>query len=112
MLRFCSAFSCNSTYGHDKVLFHSFPRDPKIAARWVAAAKREHFKPTKASVLCSRHFRDSDNVRSESFMWSLGLSSTKLARLNSDAVHSIFSRKSNAALPPRLAFPKRRKNLK
>ncbi|XP_037504953.1 23 kDa integral membrane protein [Rhipicephalus sanguineus] len=44
-----------------------------MAAKWVTGDKRKDLKPTRASVLCSKHFRDSDDVQSPSLMQSLGL---------------------------------------
>nr|XP_037268765.1 52 kDa repressor of the inhibitor of the protein kinase-like isoform X2 [Rhipicephalus microplus] len=108
MPNYCAAHGCRSTYGRDDVAFHKFPRDKKMAAKWVAAFKRKGFKPTRASVLCSKHFRDSDYVRSPALTRSLGLM-TRCARLNSDAVPSVFPHLRGPSPPPRPAFVKRRK---
>ncbi|KAH7976524.1 hypothetical protein HPB52_015801 [Rhipicephalus sanguineus] len=108
MPNYCVAYGCRSTYGRDEVAFHKFPRDQKMAAKWVSAVKRKCFKPTRSSVLCSKHFRDSDYVRSPSLTQSLGLT-IKCVRLNSDAVPSVFPHLRGPSPPPRLAFAKRRK---
>ncbi|KAF4529837.1 hypothetical protein B566_EDAN017934 [Ephemera danica] len=36
-----------------------FPKDAEIRAKWTAALRRDNFKPTNGSTLCSKHF-DSD----------------------------------------------------
>lgn len=50
----------NSTielYGYYLVLFCRFPlARPIICGKWVAALRRNNFKPTKYSNICSQHF--------------------------------------------------------
>ncbi|KAH7982436.1 hypothetical protein HPB52_005052 [Rhipicephalus sanguineus] len=89
MPQYCAAYGCCNTFGLDEVDFHKFPRDQKVAAKWVTGVKRKDFKLTRASVLCSKHFHDSDYVLSPSLMQSLGLT-IKSMRVNSDAVPSVF----------------------
>ncbi|KAH7984899.1 hypothetical protein HPB52_024461 [Rhipicephalus sanguineus] len=89
MPQYCAAYGCCNTFGLDEVDFHKFPRDQKMAAKWVTGVKRKDFKPTRASVLCSKHFHDSDYVLSPSLMQSLGLT-IKSMGVNSDAVPSVF----------------------
>ncbi|XP_064479145.1 uncharacterized protein LOC135392359 [Ornithodoros turicata] len=46
-----------------KVSFHRFPRQEELYKKWVIAIKRDegrHFKITKSTVVCSRHFRECD----------------------------------------------------
>lgn len=63
----CVAFGCTNRRGSKPHLsFHHFPNDSGLCARWVQAVKREHFKPTANSVLCSEHFD------SKSYFTSLG----------------------------------------
>lgn len=108
MPTFCVAFGCTSTPGRDEVAFHKFPQDRDIAAKWVAAIQREDFEPTNASVVCSKHFRDSDYTRSPSLTKSLGVP-VKRARLNRGAVPSVFSYNTRVSPPPRPAYAKRRR---
>lgn len=108
MPTFCVAFGCTSTSGRDEVAFHKFPQDRDIAAKWVAAIQREDFEPTNASVVCSKHFRDSDYTRSPSLTKSLGVP-VKRARLNRGAVPSVFSYNTRVSPPPRPAYAKRRR---
>ncbi|KAH7961647.1 hypothetical protein HPB52_011002 [Rhipicephalus sanguineus] len=89
MPQFCAAYSCCNTFGRDEVDLHKFPLDHKMAAKWVTGVTRKDFKPTRASVLCSKHFRVSDYVRSPSLMQSLGLT-IKSMRVSSDAVPYVF----------------------
>lgn len=46
------------------LFFFSFPRDPLRCGKWIAAVARERaeefFKPTQGSVICSKHFLESD----------------------------------------------------
>ncbi|KAH7955945.1 hypothetical protein HPB52_005263 [Rhipicephalus sanguineus] len=85
MPQYCAAYVCCNTFGRDEIDLHKFPRDQKMAAKWVTGVKRKDFKPTRGSVLCSKHFHDSDYVRSPSLMQSLGLTIK-----NSDAIPSVF----------------------
>lgn len=44
-------------YGYYLVLFCRFPlARPIICGKWVAALRRNNFKPTKYSNICSQHF--------------------------------------------------------
>ncbi|KAM9323657.1 THAP domain-containing protein 1 [Pholidichthys leucotaenia] len=58
MVQTCSAYGCKNRYHKDKdVSFHKFPlARPDICVKWVAAMRRNNFKPTKYSNICSQHF--------------------------------------------------------
>ncbi|QQP39506.1 Putative LOC101234561, partial [Caligus rogercresseyi] len=51
--------------GHDdqkdpNISQHYFPADPDLRQAWKLAIRREHFEPSKNSVICSLHFLPSD----------------------------------------------------
>ncbi|XP_061603727.1 THAP domain-containing protein 1 isoform X4 [Phyllopteryx taeniolatus] len=58
MVQTCSAYGCKNRYHKDKeISFHKFPlARPDICDKWVAAMRRNNFKPTKYSNICSQHF--------------------------------------------------------
>uniref|UniRef100_A0A1A8FYN8 THAP domain-containing protein 1 n=2 Tax=Nothobranchius korthausae TaxID=1143690 RepID=A0A1A8FYN8_9TELE len=58
MVQTCSAYGCKNRYHKDKdVSFHKFPlARPDVCGKWVAAMRRNNFKPTKYSNICSQHF--------------------------------------------------------
>lgn len=58
MVQTCSAYGCKNRYNKDKdISFHKFPlARPNICVKWVAAMRRNNFKPTKYSNICSQHF--------------------------------------------------------
>ncbi|XP_048874704.1 THAP domain-containing protein 1 isoform X1 [Brienomyrus brachyistius] len=58
MVQSCSAYGCKNRYHKDKnISFHKFPlARPDICGKWVAAMRRNNFKPTKYSNICSQHF--------------------------------------------------------
>lgn len=61
MVQSCSAFGCSSkSIGGCNIKFHRFPKDPVLQRKWVNATKRKNFKPSKTSVLCQKHFLESD----------------------------------------------------
>ena len=64
-------------------LFHRFPdriKDEERWRKWVNATKRKNFEPSKSTLLCSAHFKESDYY----------CTITGSYRLKSDAVPSIF----------------------
>ncbi len=63
------------------VLFRFPFRNEKLCQKWVNALKRKNFTPTRASLVCSDHFREEDYVS------KIGL---KKRRLKPNAVPSIF----------------------
>lgn len=58
MVQTCSAYGCKNRYHKDKdISFHKFPLGrPDICHKWVLAMRRDNFRPTKYSNLCSQHF--------------------------------------------------------
>lgn len=58
MVQTCSAYGCKNRYHKDRdVSFHKFPLTrPDVCSKWVAAMRRNNFKPTKYSNICSQHF--------------------------------------------------------
>ncbi|XP_023210091.1 THAP domain-containing protein 4-like [Centruroides sculpturatus] len=80
----CSAYGCTNRFvKHSGIHFYRFPlKKPDLLKKWVTAVRRENFKPTKSSSLCSEHFKDTDfKLRPGAF--------TK--KLKEDAVPSMFS---------------------
>ncbi|XP_072391359.1 THAP domain-containing protein 1 A-like [Diabrotica undecimpunctata] len=71
----CSQRSCSSRSNIDKkssgISFHRFPKDPERRDIWIKFVNRGKWKPTKYSVLCSKHFLEKDIDRTS-------LSSTRL----------------------------------
>ncbi|XP_065218821.1 peroxynitrite isomerase THAP4-like isoform X2 [Planococcus citri] len=80
----CSAYACSNKWSRDSPIhFHKFPfRSRSLCEKWVRALKRKDFVPTKASLVCSDHFRDDDYVE------RAGLTKRMLKK---DAVPSIFN---------------------
>ncbi|XP_068609186.1 THAP domain-containing protein 1 [Brachionichthys hirsutus] len=66
MVQTCSAYGCKNRYHKDRnISFHKFPlARPDVCAKWVAAMRRNNFKPTKYSNICSQHFTK-DRFKSE-----------------------------------------------
>ncbi|CAG9764501.1 unnamed protein product [Ceutorhynchus assimilis] len=84
MVNFCSAYGCSNEYNPLKpISFFSFPfKRPEILDGWIKAIRRENWKPSMSSRLCSEHFVPSD------FLERLG-SIKKVLKPN--AIPSIFS---------------------
>uniref|UniRef100_UPI003AAFDDAA THAP domain-containing protein 1 n=1 Tax=Centroberyx gerrardi TaxID=166262 RepID=UPI003AAFDDAA len=58
MVQSCSAYGCKNRYHKDRnISFHKFPlARPDVCGKWIAAMRRNNFKPTKYSNICSQHF--------------------------------------------------------
>ncbi|XP_063391511.1 uncharacterized protein LOC134677023 isoform X2 [Cydia fagiglandana] len=57
----CVIINCNSpaianTQRQGHISYHSFPHDPVIKEKWIAATGRKDWFPTKHSTICSIHF--------------------------------------------------------
>ncbi|KAL5016900.1 hypothetical protein ScPMuIL_006489 [Solemya velum] len=39
---------------------HAFPRNEKWKKQWIDAIKRDKWKPTAHSIVCQKHFKESD----------------------------------------------------
>jgi len=99
MVKSCAAYGCTSRCTPDsKLHFHKFPlKNPELNNSWVIAVKRENFKPTNNSYLCSKHFAENDYVHS---------SADLNPRLKFKAVPSIFDFPDHLKkLPPKTRKP-------
>ena len=83
MVKSCSAYGCTSRCTPDsKLHFHKFPlKNLELNKSWVIAVKRDKFKPTNNSYLCSKHFDENAYVHSKEDLHP---------RLKFNAVPSIF----------------------
>jgi hypothetical protein len=73
---------------------HQFPTDEAMLGRWLRAIPRKDWTPSKNTVICSLHFRDSDFAsRRADSNTSRGLQRQDLARkiIKADAVPTVFS---------------------
>lgn len=71
---------CDINY---RKMFFRFPfKRPEILQLWVKAIRRENWKPTKSSKLCSNHFISSDFIPRQM---------SKMKLLKPDAVPSVFN---------------------
>ncbi|XP_063631406.1 uncharacterized protein LOC134802695 isoform X2 [Cydia splendana] len=57
----CVIINCNSptiasTQRQGHISYHSFPHDPVLKEKWIAATGRKDWFPTKHSTICSIHF--------------------------------------------------------
>ncbi|CAN8016889.1 unnamed protein product [Ixodes persulcatus] len=101
---FCCAVGCHNDRGAKKdVTFHVFPRDLQRRARWIAAVRRAHWVPTKASRLCSVHFTNESYELSSRLSKEFGLGQ-RAPRLKPDAVPTIFNYVVAPPAPLRGAF--------
>lgn len=57
MVLTCVAFGCKSRKNTDPLLsFYRFPADSERCKKWEVAVRREGWKSSKNSRLCSTHF--------------------------------------------------------
>ena len=79
-----------------KASVHKFPlKDAFLMRAWLRAISRDNFEPNEKSVVCSRHFNESDFVtestdKKKSRRSKRETLSNKRRRLKSGAVPSIF----------------------
>ena len=81
----CSVFGCTTKDGCEWSL-HKYPKSALVRSAWIAAAGRNYFKPTKCSVICSRHFSSSAFTMDPELAMQCGF---KRATLRPDAVPTI-----------------------
>ena len=57
MVKSCCAVGCTNRYTKDCGLrFYRFPSDVDRRSKWLAAMKRDNWKPNEHSWVCSAHF--------------------------------------------------------
>ncbi|KAK2587682.1 hypothetical protein KPH14_003799 [Odynerus spinipes] len=96
----CSVYGCSNRFSKEKkIQFFTFPfKDEHRLAAWVTAVHRKDWKPSKASRICSAHFRPQDFLHRPSTAWY-----PYIRRLKHDAIPSVFSN-----FPERLGYKKTR----
>ena len=60
----CSVHNCTYNSSKEEGKYQSFPlpQDPDLKTKWVHSLKRAHFKPTKSTCICTRHFFEEDFI--------------------------------------------------
>lgn len=108
----CAAVGCgNTTARNPELRFHAFPKNEQTKKKWIEAVRRMDYgmpwTPHARSMLCSAHFTPDSYHQNLRIVQDVGLS-TKFARLNFDAVPTIFP--EQPSLPEEWApFAKRRR---
>jgi hypothetical protein len=98
MPRLCCVPLCKSNYKstlkqEDLQTTFSFPNENQLRKKWLRAINRENFVVTKNSVVCCKHFDESEIQRFESFKDKEGVlrqCPLKRPKLNEGAVPHIF----------------------
>uniref|UniRef100_A0A0K2UVC2 THAP domaincontaining protein 6like [Xiphosphorus maculatus] n=1 Tax=Lepeophtheirus salmonis TaxID=72036 RepID=A0A0K2UVC2_LEPSM len=54
---------CELSRNKVKISFFPFPKNPALLKRWIVNCRRQDWKPTKWSRICSKHFKDSDIIK-------------------------------------------------
>lgn len=105
----CAAVGCSNRSTDGSLRFHHFPGENRkhMRERWIAAVNRKDFVPTRYTVLCSKHFTADCYERNVDLLGDFGLS-VKSARLNKNAVPTIFARRRPAPKKTKGAVPKKR----
>ncbi|GCC29250.1 hypothetical protein chiPu_0007688 [Chiloscyllium punctatum] len=76
----CAAYGCTAVYRKNtNTSFHRFPSNPWRRTEWIRLVRRENFKPSKHTFLCSKHFEQTCFDRTG-----------QTRRLREDAVPTIF----------------------
>ena len=69
MVKHCSSYGCNSRYSpeakNEGITFYNFPKNEDLRTEWEKVVRRQDFKSTKNSVLCSKHFKPEDFIVGE-----------------------------------------------
>ncbi|XP_035737884.1 THAP domain-containing protein 1-like [Vespa mandarinia] len=88
----CSVYGCSNRFSKEKkIQFFTFPfKDEHRLAAWITAVHRKDWKPSKASRICSAHFKPQDFLHRPSTAWY-----PYIRRLKHDAVPSVFSNYSD-----------------
>ncbi|XP_077508849.1 uncharacterized protein LOC144120360 [Amblyomma americanum] len=91
----CCVPGCRGNYDGEKpVRVFTFPADADRRRQWLKAIPRADFEPGKRSVVCERHFKESDIRTSSKYVDSktgkVVEAKLKIARLSSDAISSVF----------------------
>jgi len=117
MPRHCCIPGCKANYAttlkennNAVVSTFIFPKEKEKLHKWLKAIPRENWTPTKSSVVCAKHFCDSEIIRYEEFSLSSGELKRlplKHPKLSESAIPHIFP-----DLPKYLSFKqnKTRKN--
>ncbi|XP_047101298.1 uncharacterized protein LOC124720074 [Schistocerca piceifrons] len=96
MVNKCCVPRCSGNYNwNNKVHTFKFPRDDDMRRKWLSAIKRDGFIPTKYSVVCHRHFTESDIRRCTKY-YDKARNRTLTVRLDKprlqeDAIPSVFA---------------------
>ncbi|XP_077494772.1 uncharacterized protein LOC144105520 [Amblyomma americanum] len=90
----CCVPGCRGNYDGEKtVRVFTFPADADRRRQWLKAIPRADFEPGKRSVVCERHFKESD-IRTSKYVDSktgkVVEAKLKIARLSSDAIPGVF----------------------
>lgn len=92
----CCVPRCNGNYDKNNgVHIFKFPRDENLIRKWLTAIRREDYLPTRHSVVCHRHFTESD-IRRYTQYYDAAKDRTlivrlKKIRLREGAVPSVFA---------------------
>ena len=87
----CAVYGCSERgSGKTNVHIHRFPSDEETRKIWILKCKRSEIFNTESSVICSRHFRQSDYRRHLKYELLNIPVPTHMIQLKKEAVPSLF----------------------